>query len=116
MSLKRFAFWAILALIPLLLLEAMSYAWYRALPVYFSLEPRFMETATPEGFQEYVSSASFDPKLGWNLPEAPTTRVTTNCLGTPVEYHYRARMRVGLGPSEGENLVALFGDSYTHGD
>jgi hypothetical protein len=114
---RRAVFGAIVIALPLLVLEATSCAISRHYRyTYFSYEREYFENVTAGDFRQFVSSDYFDRALGWDNPEAPTTVTRTNCIGQSITYHLRDGYRVTPGVAKGQELVALYGDSYTQGE
>jgi len=114
---KRAVFWAIVLLLPVVLLEVACYfitAHYRY--DFFSYEQEFFDDVAQVEFDTFVHSRFFDPHLAWNNPVAPTKVFRKNCIGESIEYNYRDGSRLTPGPTKGQEVVALFGESYTQGE
>lgn len=114
---KRIVFMTLMLLVPICAIEVASYFATRHFKyVYFSYEQEYFDNVEKPAFDKFITSAYFDPHLGWNNPVPPIKVSRTNCIGKRIEYNYRNGYRVTPALPKGQETVALFGESYSQGE
>jgi hypothetical protein len=97
------------------LAELLSFAFgFFFAPDLFSMEESYFASIDESKFAKWRTSPWFDADLGWNTPTALTSETKRNCRGKDITYSYQDEHR-GF-PRSGIPAIALFGDSFTHGD
>lgn len=106
------AFWAVLFLMVVVLLEVIGFASVFLTDDLFDHRAGVLARVNE---RELKSKQKIDPVLGWE-PEAPSTFVEANCIGAEISYRIAAdgaRSYPGYQPSAATIVIA--GDSYAFG-
>ena len=82
----------------------------------FSYEEEYLSNVEYAKFHRFVTSEYFDPHIGWNNPIPPTKAFRKNCIGETIEYNYRDGYRVTPALVKGQEVAAIFGESYSQGE